>query len=244
MTKIEWTGRTWNPVTGCTKISPGCDNCYAQRMAQRLAGRYGYPKEKPFAIAQHWDKMEEPDHWVKPQMIFVCSMGDLFHDDVPDYVIEMVIDAIQENQRHIFQVLTKRPDRAVRYFQTRTQIIGNLWFGVTAENQVCADRRIPMLKDIPAHVRFASFEPLLGAIRLNNLIQYLDWIIIGGETGPHARPMYFDWAANLIYCAQENYVPVFFKSWGEYDAQVNLVGKKQAGRMIFGREWNDYPLGI
>jgi len=243
-TKIEWTHRTWNPITGCSRISEGCKHCYAERMAQRLKGRCGYPEDNPFAITYHHNKLRAPYHWRKPQMILVCSMGDLFHEKISFNFIDIIMGVILDNQRHIFQVLTKRPARAFHYFESRSEIIENLWFGVTAENQIGANVRIPFLANIPARLKFASFEPLLEDIRLDNLIQYLDWVIVGGETGPGARPMEFCWAANLFHCAQENYVPIFFKSWGEFNADGNRVGKKRAGRLIFGAEWDDFPLGV
>ena len=243
-TKIEWTHRTWNPITGCSRISEGCKHCYAERMAQRLKGRCGYPEDNPFAITYHHNKLRAPYHWRKPQMILVCSMGDLFHEKISFNFIDIIMGVILDNQRHIFQVLTKRPARAFHYFESRSEIIENLWFGVTAENQIGANVRIPFLANIPARLKFASFEPLLEDIRLDNLIQYLDWVIVGGETGPGARPMEFCWAANLFHCAQENYVPMFFKHWGEYNADGERVGKKRSGRLIFGAEWNDFPLGV
>jgi len=176
-------------------------------------------------------------------MIFVCSMGDLFHEKISFDFIDIVMGVIQDNSRHIFQVLTKRPARASHYFESRPEIniIENLWFGVTAENQIAANIRIPFLANIPARLKFASFEPLLERVNVDNLIQYLDWLIIGGETGPGARPMEFCWAANIFHCAQENYVPIFFKNWGEFNANGDRVGKRRAGRLIFGAEWNDFP---
>jgi len=177
-------------------------------------------------------------------MIFVCSMGDLFHEKVSLEYIDIVFGVIKDNPRHIFQVLTKRPARAFYYFEQRPEILENLWFGVTVENNISATIRIPFLAQIPARVKFASFEPLLEDVRFDNFIQYLDWMIIGGETGPNARRMEFPWAANIFHCAQENYVPIFFKSWGMFNADGKKVGKKGSGRLIFGAEWNDFPLGI
>jgi len=165
MSKIEWTEVTWNPVTGCTKISAGCKNCYAERMANRLKGRFGYPEDEPFSVTLHPDKLDLPYHWRKPRMIFVCSMGDLFHEDVPFEFIHKVFDSMFNNQQHTFQILTKRPERMHEYFQTNKNI-PNVWLGVTAENQKQADRRIQEILQINAKVRFVSIEPMLESIDL------------------------------------------------------------------------------
>lgn len=169
--KIEWTDETWNPVTGCTKVSVGCKNCYAERMAKRLAGRFGYPADKPFAVTLHWDRLEEPLRWRKPRRVFVCSMGDLFHEDVPDEFIGEVFGVVHAASPHIFQVLTKRPER-MRDFILRYSAPGgplpshrgNLWLGVSVEDQATADERIPLLLKTPAAVRFVSYEPALAGV--------------------------------------------------------------------------------
>lgn len=169
-TKIEWADRVWNPVTGCTKISPGCANCYAERMAARLAGRCGYPKDIPFAVTMHPAKLNEPLHWRKPARIFVCSMSDLFHQDVPFYFIDDVFDQIKRCRQHTFLILTKRPERMYAYFDSSSarvndgNWIDHTWIGVTAENQEQADKRIPILLQTPAAVRFVSVEPMLGPV--------------------------------------------------------------------------------
>lgn len=196
-TKIEWADRVWNPVTGCTKISPGCQNCYAERMAKRLRGRCGYPADDPFRVTLRPERLEEPLRWRKPGMIFVCSMGDLFHDDVPFDFIDRVFKRINGSPQHDFLILTKRPERMREYFARSMKFLcaacqgtgcsycldhgyqnwemkpySNVWLGVTAENQEMADERIPILLQIPAAVRFVSVEPMLGDI---NIAGYLGW---------------------------------------------------------------------
>ena len=188
-TKIEWLkdingdkGTTWNPVTGCTPASEGCQNCYARRMAKRLAGRCGYPKDEPFKVTLHEDRLGEPLRWKKPRRVFVCSMGDLFHEDVPRWMRFEVMDIILQAKQHTFLILTKRQANMKEFFEWyyskagRTiETIKNLWLGVTAENQARADERIPILLQIPAAVRFISVEPMLGPIRLQR-----DWLMCPG----------------------------------------------------------------
>lgn len=179
--KIEWTEYSWNPVTGCTPISEGCQNCYAKRMAKRLAGRGGYPADDPFRVTLHPDKLDEPFKWKKPRRVFVCSMGDLFHEDVSDEFIMKVFDIMHQNPQHTFMVLTKRPERmqdlidGMIYDGFWGPIPSHIWLGVTAENQQRADERIPILLQIPAAVRFVSVEPMLGPIRLQR-----DWLMCPG----------------------------------------------------------------
>lgn len=177
-TKIEWATESWNPVTGCTPVSEGCVHCYARRMAQRLAGRFGYPAEYPFAVTAHPERLEEPLQWKKPRRVFVCSMGDLFHRLVSDSYIWQVFNVMRKAQQHTFLVLTKRPQRMLEWFNfiKNTVEIGempwplpNVWLGVTAENQKRADERIPILLQTPAAVRFASVEPMLGPVDLTKL---------------------------------------------------------------------------
>ena len=223
-TKIEWTEKTWNPVTGCTKCSPGCANCYAERMSKRLAGRCGYPADEPFTVIQHLHKLEEPFNWRKPVMCFVCSMGDLFHDDVPFAFIKHIWKVMAANQRHTFQILTKRPRRMMEFTQwmagaddiSVAHWPGNVWLGVTTENQEQADKRIPLLLQTPAAVRFVSVEPMLEPLFIRRFLDRLDWIICGGETGPGARPMHPDWPRALRDQCQAAGVPFFFKSWGNW----------------------------
>ena len=250
-TEIEWTDKAWNPVTGCTGISPGCANCYASRMAKRLAGRFGYPADDPFRVTVHKDKLSEPLCWRKPARIFVCSIGDLFHENVPPNVIDGVFAVMDVARRHTFQLLTKRPANMAKYVRDwlrRRQSIyplRNVWLGVTAEDQQRADERIPDLLDTPAAVRFVSVEPMLGPVDLRNWLGkptvrrmdresgagcgFLDWVICGAETGPGARPMDNQWAADLCRQCQEADVPFFFKKHSD------------GSRRLMGREWNQMP---
>lgn len=239
-TKIEWTEETWNPVTGCTKISDGCKNCYAERMSKRLAGRYGYPPAPHnFDVTLHPDRLDEPLRWRKSRRVFVCSMGDLFHKDVPDWFINEVFNIMTLAPQHTFQVLTKRPTRMRQFVQdtrwlNRGLLEGetkNVWLGVTAENQEQADERIEVLRYTPAAVRFVSFEPLLGEVVVGRHIKgsiYDRWsgihqAIVGGESGPGARSMHPDWARSLRDQCQAANVPFFFKQWGEWKA---ISGKR------------------
>jgi protein gp37 len=248
-TKIEWTDKSWNPITGCTKISPGCANCYAARMSKRLAGRCGYPANDPFRVTVHKDKMDEPLRWRKPCRVFVCSMGDLFHDDVPDTIIASVFAVMASARRHMFQLLTKRPARLRAFMRgwlrdgRRIEPLANIWLGVTAEDQQRADERIPDLLATPAAVRFVSVEPMLGLVDLTKWILRndsaadgaatpsgrLQWVICGAETGPGARPMDNQWAADLCRQCQEADVPFFFKKHSD------------GSRRLMGREWNQMP---
>lgn len=225
--KIEWTDVTWNPITGCSPVSPGCKNCYAERMAKRLVGRFGYPADDPFRVTLHEDKLDEPLRWRKPRKVFVCSMGDLFHEDVPDEWLAAIWHTMSTSPWHIFLVLTKRPERMYRWVAGRIADgttwregltrcpLSNVWLGVSAETQKRADERIPVLLDTPAAKRFVSVEPMLGPVDLRQVFSKrapgLDWVICGGETGPGYRPMQYGWAFDLrLQCANAN-VPFFFK---------------------------------
>lgn len=242
MTKIEWTDCTWNPTTGCTKISSGCKNCYAARMANRLRGRFGYPADDPFRVTLRPDRLELPFKWRNPRRVFVDSMGDLFHEAVPFDFIAAVFGVMAANPQHTFQILTKRPNRMLEWYSwispemdllnqiAEWPIFPNVWLGVTAENQKAADERIPTLLQCPAAVRFVSAEPLLGPLNLRRFFldddgldleggwpQFagLDWVIVGGETGPGARPMNPDWARQIRDQCKEVGVPFFFKKMGQ-----------------------------
>lgn len=230
-TKIEWAQETWNPITGCSPISEGCEHCYAARMAKRLRGRCGYDRALPFKVTFHEDQLAKPYFWKKPRMIFVCSMGDLFHKDVHSDWIDDVFTVMKLASHHIFLILTKRPERMKEYLSNAPWNLPNVWLGVTAENQQRADERIPVLLDTPARVRFVSVEPMLEPVDLNKkecicstwrkghtIGTYLDWVICGGETGPGSRPMHPDWVRTLQYDCQEAKVPFFFKSWGDWRA--------------------------
>lgn len=229
-TKIEWATETWNPISGCTPVSEGCQNCYAKRMAQRLRGRFGYPPYPydPFSPTIHYDKIDQPLKWKKPRRVFVCSMGDLFHQGVEYHwqiaTFSAMIRAAETGRQHTFLLLTKRPAEMQRFIKSRdyerlrhNKPTDHIWLGVTAENQKRADERIPVLLQIPAAKRFVSIEPMLGPVDLGLYYGerfYLptpDWVIVGGETGPGARPMNPDWARSVRDQCQEAGVPFFFK---------------------------------
>lgn len=330
-TEIEWTDSTWNPVTGCTKISPACKNCYAARMANRLRGRAGYPADDPFRVTLHPDRLAEPLRWREPRMVFPVSMGDLFHRDVPDMFIAAAF-GIMVLTPHTYQVLTKRVDECVRWFEAldrranvardvfpeeslnwrrwhvlraaAIQFTGkplpsipssdppwpppNVWAGATVENQEMADERIEQLRQVPAALRYVSIEPMLGQLDLRlrrrepcsrtcfHHVSHpcekcgyqagrlpVDWVIVGGETGPGARPMRAEWVRDVRDQCARSGVPFFFKSWGDWlpvSQQVSgqrltgsvkqfvdggeLVircGKQQAGHLLDGREHRQWP---
>ncbi|OHB63106.1 MAG: hypothetical protein A2Y76_04905 [Planctomycetes bacterium RBG_13_60_9] len=230
--KIEWTECTWNPVTGCTKISPGCLNCYAERMARRLRAM-GQPNYRNgFRLTLHPQTLELPLRWRRPRMIFVNSMSDLFHQDVPLDFILKVFDVMQRTSQHRFQILTKRSDRLAE-LSPRLPWPDNVWMGVTVENNDYTFR-IEDLKRTGASVKFISFEPLLAPIP-HIALDSIDWAIVGGESGPGARPMRHDWVADIRdRCLAEN-IPFFFKQWGG-------LNKKANGRLLVDRTWDEIPV--
>lgn len=230
--QIEWTDATWNPVTGCTKISPGCKFCYAERMAGRLhsMGQHRYRNE--FRSTLQPDLLEAPLHWSTPRVIFVNSMSDLFHDDVPDDYIKAVFDTVKRADHHVFQILTKRSER-LRDLAPELTWPRNLWMGVSVENQDYV-HRVRDLQRIPASVRFLSMEPLLGPVKRLPLAN-IHWVIAGGESGPGARPMDPQWARAIRDRCQERGVAFFFKQWGG-------VWKKRTGRILDGRTWDERPV--
>ena len=229
---IEWTESTWNPVTGCTKISDGCLNCYAERMAKRLAGRYGYPKDRPFRVTLHPNRLNQPLRWKGRHVIFVCSMSDLFHDAVPDDYIFQILKIIKLCPQHTFQILTKRAERMYEISRSVGAWPENAWLGVTVESAKYASR-VDYLRQIDAAVRFISFEPLLGDVMDVNL-EGVDWVIVGGESGPRSRPMRAEWATRIRDKCLQNNIAYFFKQWGGFN-------KKAAGRRLEGKEWNQMP---
>jgi len=229
--KIEWTESTWNPVTGCTKISDGCKNCYAERMALRLKAAGSPNYANGFHVTLHEHALEIPLRWKRPRAIFVNSMGDLFHKDVPFDFISKVFDIMQRAPQHRFQILTKRSERLLK-LSTRLSWPENVWMGVTVENADCAFR-IDDLRETDAAIKFISFEPLLGSISNVNL-KGIHWVIAGGESGPKARPMNPEWATNIRDQSLAADVPFFFKQWGG-------VNKKKNGRMLDGHMWNQMP---
>ena len=334
-TRIEWTDATWNPVTGCTKVSEGCDNCYAETIAHRFSGTKAYPDG--FAVTLRPERLDQPLRWKRPRMIFVNSMSDLFHADVPDEFIARVFAVMALSPMHTFQILTKRPGRMrsllsqawfarevaeeltefmargtkVRGVELTPEKVGpdagdnlwhptwplpNVWLGTSVESQKWADVRIPQLLATPAAVRFLSCEPLLGPVNLSAYLPpvavfclgraaarhlarvndrpeptWPDWVIVGGESGPHARPMHPDWARSLRKQCVAAGVAFHFKQWGEWAPAgrcfddraperdehfwwdqtsgtigtgatvVRRVGKKLAGRELDGRTWDEHP---
>ena len=235
---IEWTEATWNPVTGCTKVSPGCAHCYAETFAERFRGVADHPYEMGFDLTLRPKRLGLPLTWRKPRTIFVNSMSDLFHDAVPAEFIAQVFDTMERADWHRFQVLTKRPERAQSLADTLPWP-PNVWLGVSVENRRFLDR-LDTLRGIPAAVRFASCEPLLGPLDGIDL-SGIDWIITGGESGPGARPMKPEWARSIRdQCASAG-VPFFFKQWGAHNAEGRRVGKGRAGRELDGRLWGEMP---
>ena len=228
---IEWTECTWNPVTGCTKVSPGCKNCYAERMAFRLKkmGQRNY--RNGFNLTVHEHILSRPLSWKKPQTIFVNSMSDLFHKDVPENFILKTFDVMTEAEWHIFQVLTKRSERLLK-INALIDWPRNVWMGVSVENKDYT-YRIDSLRQTGAAIKFLSLEPLLGPLQELNL-KAIDWVIVGGESGPKARPMELQWVTEIRdQCLSAN-VPFFFKQWGG-------VNKKKSGRLLDGRTWDEVP---
>ncbi len=229
--KIEWTESSWNPLTGCTKISPGCKNCYAERMAIRLKAMGQKNYRNGFKLTLHPHVLDLPLRWKKPQFIFVNSMSDLFHEEVPLSFIQSVFSTMQKAYWHVFQVLTKR---AQRLYEVSALVDWppNVWMGVSVEN---ADYRfrINLLRKTPAFVKFLSLEPLLDPLPELNL-KGIDWVVVGGESGPNARPMKKEWVLDIRDQCIDSNVPFFFKQWGG-------VFKKRNGRILENRTWDEMP---
>jgi len=241
--KISWTDYTWNPITGCTKVSDGCKHCYAERLSKRLSGRGGYPKENPFEVTLHADKLDDPLHWKTPGNVFVCSMGDLFHPDVRFTWVDEVMAVIREASWLKFMILTKRPEIMMSYMK-HVEVPQNLAIGTSIENQKMARRRLIYLVNTISYARFVSCEPLLGPVVLNGWneglkMSYLlsgtyinntifrggiDLVICGGETGPGARPMHPEWVRGLRDQCLGSGARFHFKSWGEWAAADQLPG--------------------
>jgi protein gp37 len=232
---IEWTDATWNPVTGCTKISPGCDHCYAERFSERFRGTHGHPFETAFDLTLRPERLEQPLRWRQPRMIFVNSMSDLFHKQIPTEFIARVFDTMERASWHTFQVLTKRSSLMrnflrMRYGNARGPV--HMWFGVSVEDGKRASR-IRHLREAPAGVRFLSIEPLIGPVGVLDLTN-MDWVIVGGESGPGARPMHAEWVRDIRDQCTTAGVAFFFKQWGGRSP-------KAGGRLLEGREWNQFP---
>jgi protein gp37 len=234
VSSIEWTETTWNPVTGCTKISAGCLHCYAERMARRLQGMGQARYRKGFEVTLQPEALPEPYGWKRPRRVFVNSMSDLFHEEIPFEYLRRVFRVMNDNPRHTFQILTKR-SRILRELAGQLEWTPNIWMGVTVER---GDFRYRMddLRTVPAAVRFVSMEPLLGPIVAPDL-RGIDWVIVGGESGPGARPMEECWAVDLQKACEDQAVAFFFKQWGG-------VNKKKAGRILQGQLWDQYPTPV
>lgn len=237
--KIEWTEQTWNPTVGCTKISPGCKHCYAEIMARRLQamGTRGY--ENGFELTQLPNRLEEPLRRKKSTVYFVNSMSDVFHESVPFEYIDKIFETITKTPQHTYQILTKRADRMAEYFKDR-QVPENAWMGVSVEDQRYGVPRIDYLRQIPAQTRFLSVEPLLEDLGTINLAG-VHWVIVGGESGPKARPMQREWVEDIRVQCEEAGVAFFFKQWGGWGADGKKRAKKQNGRELNGRTWDGMP---
>lgn len=235
---IEWTDKTWNPITGCTKISEGCKHCYAEVMAKRLQGMKKPKYQNGFSITLHPNALNEPLGWTNPCMIFVCSMSDLFHNNIPFDFIDQILNIIKKTPQHNYQILTKRAKRMAEYFATRV-VPNNVWIGVTVENSKVKDR-IDYIRNINASIRFISCEPLiddLGELDLKGI----NWIIVGGESGMQARPMKEEWVLNIKRQADDNNIPFFFKQWGTWGVDGIKRNKKINGNLLQGNIVQDMP---
>lgn len=229
--KIEWTETTWNPITGCTKVSEGCLNCYAERMAKRLHAMNNPRYKNGFRITLHHDLIEVPLKWKKPRLIFVNSMSDLFHKDVPFSFIKKIFRTMEDANWHTFQIVTKRSERLLE-LSRKLNWPTNIWMGVTVESNRYV-KRINDLSKVPCMVKFLSMEPLLSdfpELPINNM----DWVIVGGESGPGSRPMQREWVRRVREHCLSNNIPFFFKQWGG-------VNKKKNGRMLDGKTWDEMP---
>jgi protein gp37 len=233
---IEWTDATWNPVRGCTKISPGCAHCYAERFAERFRGVPGHPFEQGFDLRLIPHKLDEPLRWKKPKRIFVNSMSDLFHDGVPDDYIVKVADVMVRADWHTYQILTKRSLRMRDLLKTRLQLAASkshIWWGVSVENKKFGLPRVAHLRSSPAAIRFLSVEPLLEDLGTVNLTG-VHWVIVGGESGIGARPMERNWVVSIRKQCRLLGIPFFFKQWGG-------IHKSRAGRLLDGRTYDEMP---
>ena len=231
LSNIEWTDSTWNPVTGCTKVSQGCKHCYAERMAKRLKAMGVDRYRNAFKLTLHEDLLNEPLKWTKPRIVFVNSMSDLFHEDIPDHFIQQVFTTMTNAPKHIFQILTKRGKRLAD-LSSSLNWPENVWMGVSVESpDVFA--RIHYLAQVPAHIRFLSCEPLLAPLPKLPL-DGIDWVIVGGESGPHARPMSPQWVDDIRRQCRASKTAFFFKQWGG-------VRKDLTGRLLHGRTYDEMP---
>lgn len=237
--KIEWTEQTWNPVTGCTKVSPGCKHCYAEILARRLRamGTPGY--ENGFKLTMQPTRLGEPIKRKKPTIYFVNSMSDLFHKSVPFNYIDSIFDVIRVTPHHRYQILTKRPSIMEIYFSSRT-VPENVWLGTSVEDRKHGLPRIDILRRINAKIRFLSVEPLLEDLGAFDLTK-MNWVIVGGESGPKGRPMKPEWARSIRGQCEAMNVPFFFKQWGSYGGDGVRRAKANNGRTLDGRTWDELP---
>ena len=243
ISKIEWTDSTWNPVTGCNKISPGCKYCYAEVIAERYRGIPQHAYEQGFDLRLWPQRLELPLKWKKPKRIFVNSMSDLFHPKVPDDFIDKVFETMTKASHHQFQVLTKRPERMSKYLKSHEKKLGSIakkyphiWLGASVETERYM-KRAHIVATLPSSVRFLSCEPLLGPLDLKEVLgkrKGVNWIIVGGESGPHSRPMKEEWVVKIRNQCRRAKIPFFFKQWGG-------VNKKKAGRTLENQTWDEYP---
>ncbi len=235
-TAIEWTDTTWNPVTGCTKISSGCDNCYAERFSERFRGVAGHPFEDGFDLVLRSERIEQPLKWRRPRMVFVNSMSDLFHKQIPKTYVDRVFTTMEQADWHVFQVLTKRSSRMRDYINKRYRngaAPWHIWLGCSVEDGSKLSR-VQHIQDMAATTRFLSIEPLIGPIEEIDL-NGIHWVIVGGESGPRARPMKKKWVRVIRRACERSDTPFFFKQWGG-------LRPKSGGRLLDGREWNQMPL--
>lgn len=230
---IEWTEMSWNPVTGCTKISTGCKYCYAEAFAKRLKAMGQDKYKNGFNLTLHPEALNEPYKWKKSKVVFVNSMSDLFHKDIPVEYVQKVFKVMNENPHHVFQVLTKRAD-ILMYYDKEGWLnwSHNIWMGVSVENETVINR-IDNLQQTKAHVKFISCEPLLGPLSDMDLTS-IDWVIVGGESGHNARPMKSEWVSNIKEQCRQTNVAFFFKQWGG-------INKKKAGRLLDGKTYDEMP---
>lgn len=239
MSKIEWTEETWNPTTGCTKVSAGCKNCYAEVMANRLQAMNTPGYDNGFEFSMMPDRLDQPIKKKKSTKYFVNSMSDLFHEKMPTSFLNKILGVIDLTPQHIYQILTKREDAMSDYFQNRN-VPENIWLGVTVEDKKSGVPRIDKLRNINATIKFLSVEPLLedlGEVDFSGI----DWVIVGGESGAKARPMKKEWALNIQKQCKEQNVAFFFKQWGTWGADGVRRSKKSNGRILEGKEWSEYP---
>ena len=235
-TGIEWTDATWNPVTGCTKVSPGCAHCYAEAITLRFK-RGGPFLPGKTTIRLHVDRLDQPAKWRRPRRIFVNSMSDLFHEDVPFEFVDDIFKVMSDNPRHTYQILTKRPERMLGYVEWThgREWPAQVWAGVSVENQYWADRRVTLLRQVPASIRFLSCEPLLKPLELE--LNGIHWVIVGGESGHRARKMEESWVVEIKRQCERARVAFFFKQWGGHNS-------KARGRVLNGHLWSEMPKAI